>query len=262
MNEVKYSFFKSFSKPILDVTDNFTIFLKYASVFGLFLTLLSFVFGQSFLCMVPDASQKINLFCAGTISYFIYFIFKLFVLSVFIKIWHDKIYMQSDISFKYLKENALAFLKVFGVFLLFMVFNMFPILSLILLLYRTPNPVWQIEICYFTIVSTGFLVPFILARFYSNIAEFIEGTDYKNFKQIYQNTSYKSGKIILALTFILLFSLFLFVVVQNNLKIHTFEPLGLYNVMAEFIFELTILFITALFINFIRVQKELLTDKA
>ncbi len=261
MTEVKYSFFKSFSKPILYLTDNFLLFLKYASVVGLFLTFLSFVFGQSFLCMIPDISAKTNIFCSGGTSYFIYFIFKLFVLSVFIKIWYDALYLKNTINLEYLKANALEFLKIFGILILFMILNTLPIASLFLLLYRKPNPVWQIELIYFTVVSIGFIIPFVLARFYTNIAEFIEKTDYKNFKQVYQKTSFKSGKIILSLTFILLIGLFLFVLVQSNLKIHTFEPLRLYNILSEFIFELTILFIEALFINFIRVQKELITGE-
>jgi hypothetical protein len=184
-------------------------------------------------------------------------VLKLFILSVFIKIWYDNIYLKRQIDRAYFKNHISDLFKTFGIVIGFCLLNALPILSLVLLLYRQPNPVWQIEITYFTFVSIGFLIPFILARFYTNIAELIEGTDYKNFKEVYSQTSFKTGKIVLALTFILFLSLLLFVLAQSNLKIHIFEPLIIYNIMAEFIFEITILFIATLFFNFIRVQKEL-----
>lgn len=260
MDDIKYSFFKSFSKPILDITDNFLTFLKYASVTALFLIILSFIFGQSFLCMFLNIAEKTNLYCSNDALYFAYLIFKLFILSIFSKVWYDRIYLKRTINTGYFKSHIPDLFKTFGILFLFCLLNTLPILSLVLLLYREPNPVWQIETVYFTVVSIGFLIPFLLTRFYTNIAEMIEGTDYKNFKEIYKRTSFKMGKITLALTFILFLSLFLFVVVQSNLKIHVFEPLTFYNILAEFIFELTIIFITTMFLNFIRVQKELLTN--
>lgn len=262
MSQSSYSFFKSFSKPVLDMTDNFAVFLKFASMASLLLTGISFIFGQSFLCSIPNFQDKIGVYCLFGPSYFAYLILKLFIISVLIKVWYDRIYLKKTIHISYFKSHFSDFCKTFGIFLLFGLLNLIPIVSLFFLLVREPNPVWKIEIIYFTFVSIGFLVPFVLMRFYTNIAEMIEGTDYKNFKEIYQKTSFKMGKIMLALMFILLFDLFVFVLVHSNLKIHFFEPLPFYNIFAEFIFELTTAFTMLLFVNFMGVQKELLTKNA
>jgi len=254
-NEQKYSVFKGFSKPFSDLMDHFGTFLKISSVFALLLTLVSFLFGQSFVCMLLSLKERV--YCSNNILLYVIYVFcKLFVVAVFLRIWYDVVYLQKNFSRQYFKENPKRFLRFFGVFIGFILLNLLPALSLYLLFVRVPNPVWQVEMIYFTIVSIGFLVPFICIRFYTNLAEYIEDKPYRNFKEIYEKTRGKLSKIFFSFIVVLAFSLFVFLVVNNNLRIHVFEPLWLYNIFAEYLFEWIALLVMAVLLNFIRVQKE------
>ncbi|MBR2299868.1 MAG: hypothetical protein IJ870_04770 [Alphaproteobacteria bacterium] len=130
-------------------------------------------------------------------------------------------------------------------------------MSLYLLLVRNPNPVWQIELIYFSFVSLGFVLPFASLCFYSNLALLIENEPWCNFKQIYQKTRFKLSKIFFSFAVVLGFCLLLFMSVNNSLKANIFEPFFVYNTISEYLFELTILLIFTLVLNFIRVQKEI-----
>ncbi|HCU59331.1 MAG TPA: hypothetical protein DIC64_05055 [Alphaproteobacteria bacterium] len=251
----KYSVIKAFSKPFLDITDNSFIFLKIAGAFSLVLALLSFVFGQTFACTVPALINKT--FCPSNVfSYIVYLPLKLFILSVFLRTWYDNIYLQKQIDFSYFKTNIRSFFKFFGLLIVFIAFNSLPALAFYLLLVRNPNPVWQIELVYFTFVSLGFIIPFVSLRFYSNLALLVENRPWRSFKEIYQKTQFKLSKIFFSFAVVLGISLLLFLSVNNSLKANVFEPLLVYNILGEYLFELVFLFIFTLMLNFIRVQKE------
>ena len=253
----KYRIFQAISKSFYMTTDYLKIFLKLCGIFALVMSVLSFIFSQSFGCLVPGVQDKI--LCGENVAgYVVYIVLKFFMVAVFLRVWADKIYLKKDIGLIYFKENGLRFVKFFGVFAVFLVLNVVPFLSLYLLIIRTPNPIWQIEILYFFVVSLGFFVPFVLMRFYANIGLWIAGSRFTDFKKTYRQTNFQTSRILTAFTVILAFCLFLFLILQGYLKHSVFEPLFLYNIFAEYVFEWGLLFMASIMFNFIMIQKDML----
>jgi len=253
--EKKYSIFRAFCKPITDLTDNCLSFLRICLSAAFILTVLALVFGQPYGCTTPSFQDQT--FCSNNLLvYIIYIVFKLFLISVFLRTWYDAVYLQKNINISYFKLNLFRFLKLFAIFVFFIFLNLMPILSVSLLLIRVPNPDFRIELVYFSVVSIGLFIPFVLLRFYTNLAEYLEDLPFKNFGEVASKTRFKLSKIFFSFSIILAFCLFLFLTVNNALKVYTFKPFFLYNIIAEFFFELTVLILSILIINFIRVQKE------
>lgn len=256
MSENKYPFLKAVSRPITDIADHFNFFILAGGFSALCLLALSFLFSQTFLCTLAQYSQQ-EMCSQNIVSYFFYFILKIFFLSVFLKTWYDHIYLKKQINITYFKTGFLSFLKITLCFILYLLICCLPILSLYLLIDRVPNPNWLIELCYFTFVSLGFIVPFILIRFYADLACLIEGESFMPFKELYKATCYKTSKIVLSFLLVLAFCFLLFLTINGGLRSHIFEPVWFYNIFAEFLFEVAILLILTIVVGFIRMQKEI-----
>lgn len=252
----KYPVLRVFSNSVTILIDNLKTFGKLGGLSALILLLVSFVFAQSFVCLVPDLRPQS--YCGSDIlTYIFYILAKFFVLSSFLRMWADTVFLKKSLSFAYFKQNLGRYFKFFGIFLIFLLINVLPAFSLYFLIKRVPNPVWQIEILYFLFMSLGFVIPFVLLRFYTNLALFISDMPCLNIRQVYEKTNFKSSKIFLAFSLVLAFCLFFFLTINTNLKTHIFAPIGLYNVLAEFIFECALLVVATLMFNFIMVQKEI-----
>ena len=252
----KYQIFKAFSKPILDITDNFKLFFKLGFPAALVLSVWSFICGQSFVCLL--LSLRNRFYCSDNVLlYIIYIVVKIFILTTFLRVWYDAVYLEKSIDKTYFKTNIRRFFKFFGFFIGFIALKSIPALSLYLLLVRDPNPNWMIEVVYFTFVSIGFLIPFVLLRFYTNIAEYLEEKPWRNFGEIYEKTNFKLSKIFFSFALILSCCLLLFLTTNRSLQNSFFDPLIVYNIFAEYCFELALLVILTLIINYIRVQKEI-----
>jgi len=256
----KYPILKAISQPFLILTDNFCTFAKMGAVTAFILFLISFIFAQSFLCMLPNL--KSNIHCGSNVlAYILYILIKLFILSSFLRVWTDCIFLNKSINIPYFKQNIWRFVQFFGFFLLFLFINSMPLFSLYFIIIRVPNPVWQIELLYFLFVSLGFLIPFVLLRFYKNIALFIKNMPCLDFKKTYTETNFQLSRIFFAFSIILALCYFFFLTINSNLKLHIFTPLYLYNMLSEYIFECTILCVLTILINFIMVQEEILDKK-
>ena len=254
--KTRYSMVKAISRPISDVMDYFMDLIKTGLPFALVLLLLSMTFGRMFLCAVPSVAEKIS--CGqSALGYAFYMLCKLIVLSVFIKTWYDLIYMKKAVSMRYFKENIKGFAKSFLLLVFFIGINMLPAVSAIMLIARVPNPDAKIELLYFTGVSIGFVLPFVLIFFYANLAEFLEGAPWKNFSKVWQNTATFGVKIIFSVAVLFLISMFVFTAVSRYLRLGVLENTGLYNLFSEFVFDFVTLMIMALFTGYLRVQKEI-----
>lgn len=255
-NQFKYPILKAFSKPFWDVTDNLKIFGVYSFITALMMVVLAFIFHQTFLCSFLSDNSKIT--CSGNVVlYMVYVCLKILLLSVYLRIWYDKIYLQKNIDIKYIKQNFIRFLTFWCGIVIFLGANMLPIMSFYLLAKRVPNPVWQAELGYFTVVSIGFIIPFIMLRFYTNLAELIEAERFNNFKSVAQKTAYQFSKILFSFALLMMTAMSLFLVVTGNLRAHIGTNIYVYNLFAEFAFEWSFILIATLFINFIRTQKEI-----
>jgi len=252
----KYPVFKAFSNPVIMLIDHLKAFGILGGISALALLIVSFVFAQSFVCLVPDLRPQS--YCgADILTYIFYILVKFFIISSFLRMWADVVFLKKSLNFAYFKQNISRYFKFFGIFLAFLLINSLPAVSLYFIIKRVPNPVWQIEILYFLFMSLGFIIPFVLLRFYTNLALFISDKPCLNIKQVYEKTNFKSSKIFLAFSLVLAFCLFFFLTINTNLKAHIFTPIGLYNILAEYIFECALLVVATLMFNFIMVQKEI-----
>lgn len=252
----KYSVWKSIFIPLWGISDNIEKFLLSGCFFAAILTLLSFVFDQTYLCMFnPEMAKHLPCTDQGYL-YVPYLILKLAVLAVFITIWFDWTYGKKVIDEKYIIYAGKTFLRNFVLLLSFIVLNLIPVVSGFLLLFRVPNPVWQIELLYFTFVGIGFVVPFILMRFYALYAVLLNGEGWKNFGLIWHNTSGNGVKIIFSSALLFVLILVLLLSVNATFQKSSAFPPQLYNFFAEFVFNFVTLLMVALVINFMQVQKD------
>lgn len=254
---IKYSIIKSFLQPLWTITDSLTVFIKQGFIFSLIMVVISYIFNQRYACVFNKEFAHSNSCINSTYLYVPYLLIKLTVIAVFINIWYAAVYKKELITRDYLKASWKKFLKTFGFISVFLLFNLIPLFSAALLIFRVPNPDWKVELLYFTVVSIGFLFPFILMRFYSMFALFLDGKNWKEFKSIWNKTSGYNMKIILSCTFLFFIDLLFLVLVTEILSNSHGMPLWFYNIYAEVIFSIMNYFIVVSVVNFFENQKQI-----
>lgn len=250
MADTKYMILKGVMNPLWVISDKLTEFIKMAGVFAIALTLLSYIFGQTYIC-VFGTDHKESLYCLeNSLLYFPYLIMKLLIINVFILFWLKKIILNQTI-------NKTAAAKCAGIFFLFVIANLLPLVSAFLLLVRQPNPVWQIELVYFTIVSLGFLAPFVLMRFYAVLAGTLSDNIPNMLKTVWQNTGGYTAKIVISAILVYLIGILTLLSVNSVImRLGNILPMHIYNFTAEYLFNFIILFMVTLIVNFINYQKQ------
>ncbi len=262
--ENKYSVLKSVFSPFLNIADNLERFLLSGILFALGLTLLSYIFNQTYLCVINVEAAKF-LSCGGYQHlYGVYIFLKVLICSLFITVWcylstHDE--LEKNI-YRYFLKNWKKFFHDLCFFICFVFLNILPVISGVLLLFRVPNPNWQIELLYFTFVGLGFIVPFIVIRFYTNFAEALSGEDWRNFSMVWHQTSGKGFKIILSTGLFFLIEMILLLSVNSSFRAPSNMPPLFYNFIAEFIFNLMTLLMIALIVNFMQEQKAQIVENS
>ena len=255
-DDLKYPFIKALTNPFSAIADRMRLFLILSLLAATLLTLNAYIFSQTFVCGISSLYASAH--CNSSLAFYgVYLLVKFLILSAFLRIWYDTAFLAQKIDRTYLKKIPLRAFKFFLGLLLFLVLNTIPALSLYLLIIRKPNPIFQIELAYFTFVSIGFLVPFVMLRFYSTLAEITEGKHITDMKEILQKTRYKMSKIILSFCLLLLVIFVIFLSTMTFLRLHMGGNLMLYNFFAEISFEWVGVLITTLLLNFIRTQKEI-----
>ena len=259
-NNKNWFVLKSFFKSMWLITDNLKNFFMQGFVFSLLLTLLSYVFGQKYMCFFnKDISE--NMFCPNLhYLYFLYLFFKIVLICIFINIWYDKLFNNTLINKEYFKKNYKKFLKTFIFLICFLMLNGIPFISMLILFLRVPNPDWIIELLFFIIVSVGFWVPFILMRYYSLFAVFLSNGNWKMFGKTWDNTDGYTGKIIFSASLIFMVNLILFVAVMSTfMRFSDLNP-EVYNFIAEMFLGFVNYFIVIVMVNFCQTQKQIFLE--
>ena len=250
MAETNYMMLKGVMNPLWVISDKLVEFIKMVGVFAVVLTLLSYVFGQTYIC-VFGASSKESLYCMeNSLLYFPYLVLKLLIINIFILYWLKKILLNQSV-------NKTTAAKGAGIFFLFIITNLLPLVSAFLLLVRQPNPVWQIELIYFTVVSLGFLAPFVLMRFYAVLAGALSDNIPNMLKTVWQNTGGYTAKIVISAIIVYLIGILTVISVNSVImRLGNILPMHIYNFTAEYLFNFMILFVVTLIVNFINYQKQ------
>lgn len=228
--------------------------------YSLVITILSALMGYTFICGIPGV-ELTNLNCSSFgLPYFIYLALKFLVMIGFIICFYN-IVSGKEFNIKHMLKFDILNLKVLGAFVFWALLNIVPLISLQVLIARVPNPDWRIEAVFFTIIGSGFLVPFILMRFYSVFGYFIECGKIYPLGPIWEKTKGNGLKIIIGLSLIVLFSILAIVNYYVNFKA-AFDTRSIWfsAITSEFVYNIMMFLITGLLVGHIYVQRAILID--
>lgn len=253
----KFPIFRLIFGPYNLFIDNSRKFFIVGGIFSLVMTLVFLLLGQNLMCAFENNSR--TGFCAdGPVFYIIARFMGLFLISMFSVRLYEYCYNNAVFSWKWLLFPQKSDVKMFGGYLVYISLNLLSLVSAYLLYIRIPNPDWRIELSYFFVVSLGFLVPFVLLRFYSLMAFVMENRKIPSLKKIWYETS--GNGLRLLISFALLFCILIFSLnsVINNFRLVASENTIYITFVAEYIFNLVVLLNIMFFINYCHVQKDFL----
>lgn len=255
----KYSVAKAIINPLWALSNNLGTFVLLGSLFALLLVGLAYLFGQTYVCAFQiEAAEKMSCHEGNAYVYFPYLLCKIAIIAAFITMWYDKVFLQEKFDQSYMLGLGKKYLRNLAVLFAFIGLNLVPAVSVVLLLFRVPNPVWQIELAYFTVVGFGFLVPLVLMRFYALFAQLLAGGGLKNIKQIWQAAEGNNLKIIVAVAALFMINIIFLTGTYSFLRQANVLPPAIYNFTAEFVYDIFTLLIIALSVNFMQSQKNIL----
>lgn len=255
---VKMPIMRLVFSPFAILVDNAKKFFYLAVFYGIVISALSFLMGFAYICLFSSKQEGI-IYCSNSdVNYIIYSLVKFFLIVVFAVKWGEIIFNRQNLSIKYLFLIGTRDLKIFLAFLIFIVLNLVPLLSLYILYIRTPNPDWVVEITFFAVVSLGFVVPFIVMRFYSVIAFIISGEKMPTLKDIWDRGEGNMVRLLVAIFFIVLLAGFSFVNFFFNFKAAAVGNEFYIGIISELLYNVIVLLLFALMVNHCHVQKEIL----
>ena len=245
--------FKLFYLPFVYVIDNFLPLLKLTVLFALLIGSVSLATGFAYICGIP---LLVNFHCSNSIILFVvHVLLKYFLLFFFAVKWYEMISQKKALNLPFLLSFDSKTLKAIGAMALMWGLNLIPFVSFYLLAIREPNPDATIELIYFGVVSIGFLVPFVVLRFYSVFGLILDDTSFTSLKEIWNRGKGNSLRIIIALFLIFMLALFAFLNFYLNMQSYDYShPLWL-GISSEFVYELMLLVLLALFIGHCYTQK-------
>lgn len=244
--------------PFAILVDNIKKFFYLAGFYGFATSILSFIMGFAYICLF-DSEQKGIVYCSNSdINYIFYSLVKFFIIAIFAVKWGEVVFNRQTLSVKYLFAISTRDLKIFFGFLLFIVLNLVPLLSLYILYIRVPNPDWVVEITFFAIVSLGFVVPFIVMRFYSVLAFIISGEKIPTLKDVWDRSEGNMVRLLVAIFFIVLLAGFAFMNFFFNFKAAAVGNEFYIGIISELLYNVIVMLLFALVVNHCYVQKEIL----
>lgn len=251
---VKIPFLGIVMGPFSLLTDNTKRFLIVGCFYSFILSLLAFSFGSSYMCSYPDYRALGNhcLFF-GKLT-FLHLLLRIVVICAFMQAWYGVCYQGKSTAWRQL-FNLKGTLRSFLSFILFMALNFLSLLALYMLYQRVPNPNWQIELAYFTIVGIWVLVPFVLMRFYSLLAFVWAGEKLPSLGLIYKRSSGNLLRILVSLILLFFISIFFFLGYYNNFRLVAGSNAVYISVMVELLYNFFILILVAVFVNHCYLQK-------
>lgn len=244
--------------PFNMLLDNGKNFLLLALPFALLLTVLAMASGAGYMCIYAKIAP-VNAFCnESAIVFFIFQICKIFLWSVFAIKWCESSLLKQPLRWPGILRVDSRSVKLTAVLILAIVLNFLPIISAWILNIRIPNPDWRIELIFFAFVSIGFLIPFVVMRFYSVIPFIIYGERIPPLKEIWYKTTGDLLIILLSLFFIFIIAVFVLGNLYSNFQTVAIGSTFYINFASEFIYNLIVLLILTLTINNFCFQQQLL----
>ena len=240
--------------------DNIKSFLLIGSIFSLMIMIINYFGSQSFMC--NNTAFAKYAFCSGNLYvYIISGIILWFLCCVYSRIWGQVVIAKKyEFSIKKLQPNKTD-LKLCAVVSLFSLSMFIALGSGVLLFLRVPNPDWIIELTYFSFVSIGFFAPMLATPILSLIGYIIEDKKLPSIKELW-HTSYHRIVII----FVSFVSVLLLSFLASNYLLQYFMKLSMFDnifivVIAEFLYNIMLMFIVSVYTNYCWIQKEVLFER-
>lgn len=253
--------------PLLDLTFipvgvlvfYFKQFLRLAAIFAVPMMILSFASSQSFMCNIPQYSLNESFSCASSPAlYIVFYLLRLLIVVLFLKSWYQVVVEGKNVEFKEMFVFRGKDWKLFSAFILLISSFLMPILSVVILLTRQPNPDWIIESAFFAVVSIGFFIPFIGLRFYSYFAFILGGYKLPSIADLWRRTAGNGLKLLLSISIVLVLAAVLFVNYVTLAKMLLGNNLFFGAIIVEYFYDILFLAISGLFINHCVMQQGLL----
>lgn len=243
--------------PFAFLIDHFGLWLRLSLLYALVLSLLSWGLGYLYVC--AGTAETAGFYCRNSVPvYLLYLFLRVAFLGLFCAKWIEAAAGKEIFSWRQIVLPDVRSWRTAGLLLALAGLMVFPAGSFELLAARVPNPDWRIEIAYFAVVSTGFLVPLLAMRYYSWLAFAALGEALPSFGKTWCRTRCQMFKILTALFVIMLLVIFVF----GNYFIAFRYPgegsLAFFAAVSEYVFNLLSLLFTALFAGHCLVQKQMM----
>lgn len=223
-------------------------FLTLGALFALIMSVLSFSTGNSAGCdfKLPDGVYPYRCVISEAAEHIMFLLLRLLVIVVFIKSWCRIAFTEDK---KIRGEDFVISTrdwKLYITLILFLLINSLPVISLMILIQRVPNPDWRIESLYFAVVSCGFWLPILAIRWYSLPAFIIMGQKVPSFLTFFERTRGNTLKILVSLFFIILcFSVITLLCTGGLKEILPYNYL-LMGIVCDYLYNIMILIVAAL----------------
>ena len=240
--------------------DNGRSFFVFGSAFAILLSLMNFVTGQSLMCANNDLSKYI--YCANNIYIMVIgYVLMWFVSCVFIRNWYQgAILKEYKFSFKKMIPEITDF-KLYGAFLVMILSIFVAVVSGFFLFIRVPNPDYRIELLYFSFVSLGFFVPMIAVQLVSYLPLITEGQKLPSIKDVWKKGAENRAFVVMSVFCFLMFN-FLFVSSFLRYLTQIAVSNGVFVVViTDFLYNMVMLLLTAVFANYCYLQKNILFER-
>ncbi len=251
---VRIPFLRIILDPYSLFIDQVAKFLVVGTFIALVMTILSLSAGQGFMCIYQD--YRAHGYCSDNIwIYGLARIINLFLFAVFMTKWYQVCYQNRPLNCDTLCRVGRADLKTFAVLLVFILLNLISALSFYLLIVRVPNPDWRIELFYFAVVSLGFLIPFLLIRFYSVFGFVAGGEKIPSLGLIWNKSSQNTLRLLCSISLLFVISVFMMFGFTNNFRLAATRHAVYVSWVVEYLYNLMILLLLAFFVNHCRLQQ-------
>ncbi len=231
------------------------VFLKHlkqlvvlGALFAVFISILSFSTGNSIGCSFnsPEGAYPYACTAEESAARIVFLLLRLLIIVVFARTWYRAAFTEEKTFTNDTLVISVRDWKLYAATLFFLLLNLLPVISMILLVQRVPNPDWKIESLYFAVVSCGFWLPIIAVRFYGVLAFIIKGQKIPSPLMFLRRTKDNVLKILLSLFFIVLCCSIMAIVSTNGLKtIFSYNYL-LMGIICEFLYNIVFLAVVAL----------------
>ena len=260
-NKDSFPLFRSVYGSFALFLDNLIPFFKIGGTFSIIFTIVNLITGQSVLCMNPDAKEYV--FCSKEMPVMIIANIVLwFVACVYMRNWYqDVIIKNQKFSLKKLLPNT-ADLKLYALMIVFLATLFVAMLSGFILFTRNPNPDWKIELLFFTVVSVGFFVPMFATPIISYMAFIAGGDKLPKIKETWQQSKGKIASIFISFMGVVLIG---FLISSNILRYFvqlSNEGNIFVVVIVEFLYNITLIFVATICINYSYMQKKFLFERS